>query len=152
MQCLFREICLYTDSLYLQIYLKCLRHMCTCKTVPPSFLTANETPTPRIPNTMTENKNIWLCIMGCYFFRFQVRPWHMKIDLRYLTTPRLKFLRHYVTRVRFKCFVKLFLSISCVDYPRSSVVKVVGLWRADHEFESVWGWETTIISKCSETP
>lgn len=58
--------------------------MCTCSTVPPSFLTANETPTPRIPNTMTENKNDRLCITSSCSFRFQVKSLRINVDLKYM--------------------------------------------------------------------
>lgn len=58
------------------------------------------------------------------------RPLIVFHKLKYPTASRLiyiYFLRHYVLRWRFKCFVKLYVPIDLVEYRHSSVVKVLGL-------------------------
>lgn len=41
------------------------------------------------------------------------------LSLRYLTTTRLKFSRHVVTKWRIKCFVEIFVSIDSCMYCHS---------------------------------
>lgn len=65
----------------------------------------------------------------------------------YLITPRLIFLKHYVTRCRFKCYVTLFVSIDLILCLHISVVKVSGLWTEDHDFESAWSFYSCLLNK-----
>lgn len=59
---------------------------------------------------------------------------HKKISLKVhcsSLSQGLYFWRHTVTELRFKCFVKLFVSRNLVEYHFTSVVKLSDLWPAD---------------------
>lgn len=63
----------------------------------------------------------------------------IQMCLRYLTTPTLIFSKTLHYKMDIQMFYQT-VSIDLVEYQYSSVVKVSGLWTADHEFKSTSGF------------
>lgn len=55
------------------------------------------------------------------------------------------FLKHFITRWQFQCFVNFFVSIDLVEY---SAVKVSGLWTADHQLFYLFLKSKFFIKNC----